>query len=279
MTFSKYHGAGNDFIIVLADRATGAVPFNAADEALVRRLCDRHFGIGADGLIVLRPGALADPAVAFEMLYYNADGRLGSLCGNGARCAVRAALEMGLIEAGEDAEITFRAADGLHGAALLPAGLIRLRMHDAPAPRHEEGLGPADATRTYFLDTGSPHVVVLLPYELETLDLPVEGPTVRHAPRFAPGGVNANFAERLDGRHLRIRTYERGVEDETLACGTGVVATALVAAHHYGITSPVTLHALGGDLQVEFTARPDGSFTDVALIGPAERVFTGEIQL
>ncbi|MBC7448515.1 MAG: diaminopimelate epimerase, partial [Hymenobacteraceae bacterium] len=130
--------------------------------------------------------------------------------------------------------------------------------------------------RVYFLDTGSPHVVVLRAWGLNDVDIIAEGGGWRYDPRFAPGGTNANFAERIDGAHLRIRTYERGVEAETLACGTGVTATALVAAQHYGIASPVHLHAVGGELLVTFERRPDGSFTNVTLTGPAERVFAGE---
>lgn len=270
MTFTKYHGAGNDFVIILAP--DGRPPFDLADEALVARLCDRHFGIGADGLIVLRPA----PGVAFEMLYYNADGRLGSLCGNGSRCAVRAALDAGWITAVPGQEITFLAADGPHAAALLPDGLIRLRMHDVGPARFlaDHHLGPA-----YFLDTGSPHVVTLLAGGLAELDLAAEGRALRHDARFAPGGTNANFAELLPGpAGLRIRTYERGVEAETLACGTGITATALVAAQHFGMTSPVVLKAVGGLLRVEFSRHSDGSFTDIALIGPAEKVFSGAIQ-
>lgn len=275
MQFTKYHGAGNDFLLVLADRATGRLPFDPADDVFIQRACDRHFGVGADGLIALRPDP--DPAVAFEMLYFNADGQLGSLCGNGSRCAVRAAVDAGWI--GEDVKkITFRAADGPHTATLLPDGQIRLSMQDVAAPQTLPDIVPgAGEHRAYFLDTGSPHVVVLRAWGLNDVDIIAEGRGWRYDPRFAPGGTNANFAERLDGPHLRIRTYERGVEAETLACGTGVTATALVAAHHYGIASPVHLHAIGGELLVTFARRPDGSFTDVTLTGPVERVFEGNL--
>lgn len=267
--FTKYHGAGNDFVLVLADRASGALPLDPADQAAIARICDRHFGVGADGLIALRPAA----EVAFEMLYFNADGRPGSLCGNGSRCAVRAALDAGWLPA-DTPTLTFRAADGLHTATLLPDGLIRLSMRDVPAP---QALPDDSAHRTYFLDTGSPHVVMLRAWGLNDVDVVAEGRGWRYDARFAPGGTNVNFAERLDGPHLRLRTYERGVEAETLACGTGVAATALVAAHHYGIASPITLHALGGELLVTFERHADGSFTNVTLTGPAERVFAGSI--
>lgn len=276
MRFTKYHGAGNDFVVVLADRATGVLPFDPADTAFVARVCDRHFGVGADGLIALRPA----PGVAFEMLYFNADGRLGSLCGNGSRCAVRAALDAGWLPPATTT-LTFLAADGPHAAAVLPDGRIRLQMHDVAPPRHENLPAdvPATDAQTYFLDTGSPHVVYLLPFGLRDTDVLTEGRRIRYDARFAPGGgTNVNFVERnaAGGAHLHIRTYERGVEAETLACGTGVTAAALVAAHHYGTASPVVIHALGGELTVEFTARPDGGFAAVALTGPAERVFGGE---
>ncbi len=280
MIFRKYHGAGNDFILLLADRATGQAPFDLTDHAFIQRLCDRHFGIGADGLIVLEPDA--DPAIAFTMRYFNADGRLGSLCGNGSRCAVRAAADAGWISGTEPEPITFRASDGLHQAAIRPDGLIRLSMHDVPAPGHLDL--PADVQtsqeRTFHLDTGSPHVVYLLPFGLRDTDVATEGRRIRCDARFAEtGGVNVNFVERdfLGGAHLHIRTYERGVEAETLACGTGVTAAALVAAHHYGSSAPVTVQARGGKLQVEFTAQADGGFTNVALIGPAVFVFEGEV--
>ena len=277
MQFTKYHGAGNDFIVVLADRATGALPFDPADEAFIAGLCDRHFGVGADGLLALRPAPVqpGQPPLAFELLYFNADGRLGSLCGNGSRCAVRAALDAGWITELET-EIVFLAADGPHAAALLPDGQVRLSMNDVAAPQIlPDIVAGGGEHRTYFLDTGSPHVVVLRAWGLNDVDIIAEGRSWRYDPRFAPGGTNANFAERLDGPHLRLRTYERGVEAETLACGTGVTATALVAAQHYGIVSPVTLHAVGGELLVTFERRPDGSFTNVTLTGPVARVFEG----
>jgi diaminopimelate epimerase len=272
MHFTKYHGAGNDFVIVLADRTTGALPFDAADDSLIQRICDRHFGVGADGLIALRPA----PGVAFEMLYFNADGRRGSLCGNGSRCAVRAALDAGWL-APDAPNVTFLAADGLHTATFLSDGLICLSMNDAPAPTAlPDDVPGVGLHRVYHLDTGSPHVVVLRAWGLNELDIIADGRQWRHDARFAAtGGVNANFAERLDGSTLRLRTYERGVEAETLACGTGVTATALVAAHHYGTASPIRLLALGGELLVAFERRPDGSFTNVTLTGPAERVFEG----
>ncbi len=272
MHFTKYHGAGNDFVLVVADRTTGALPFDLADVATIARLCDRHFGVGADGLIALLPAA----DVAFEMAYFNADGRRGSLCGNGSRCAVRAALDAGWLPDGTTA-LAFRAADGLHTAALRPDGQIALSMRDVAAPHALPATDSDSDHRTYFLDTGSPHVVMLRAWGLADIDVLTEGRAWRYDARFAPGGTNVNFAERLDGAHLRVRTYERGVEAETLACGTGVVATAVVAAHHYGMASPVTLHALGGELLVTFERQPDGSFTHLTLIGPAERVFAGTI--
>lgn len=253
INFHKYQGTGNDFVLV--DDRAGTFP--ADDRALVERLCHRRFGIGADGLILLRTDANWD----FRMVYFNADGAEGSLCGNGGRCIVRFAHDLGLI----GAQTRFRAVDGEH-TATVSAGDVSLRMADVGGIETRGGLT--------FVDTGSPHVVQFVD-DLESLDVVAEGRAIRHGEAFRPGGTNVNYAEVLTDGTLFVRTYERGVEDETYSCGTGVTAVALAAHQQRGLGSPVVIRTLGGRLRVSFRALPDGSFADVHLTGPAERVFAG----
>ena len=256
--FHKYQGTGNDFVM-MDDRAG---QFDATNDALVRHLCDRRRGIGADGLILLRQHAQHD----FEMVYFNADGRLGSMCGNGGRCAVAFARHLGIIET----DTRFLAADGLHEARIEADGTVRLRMQDVAGQRQVEGHG-------VFLDTGSPHLVRFEPAStLAELNVFAEGRAIRYGELFREKGTNVNFVEAPaePDQPWQVRTYERGVEDETLSCGTGVTAVAL-AASRQGATSPVHLRTPGGDLHVTFDAQPDGSFTNIFLIGPATRVFEG----
>ena len=265
MTFHKYHGTGNDFILI-DDRAA---QFNPNDQALIVHLCHRRFGIGADGLILLRDKAGYD----FEMVYFNADGQLSSMCGNGGRCTVAFAKALGII--GE--ETTFLAVDGPHEARLTADGLVRLHMGDTAAVR------PVRADEAdLFLDTGSPHHIRFLDPDEEDgdlmeLDVVAAGREIRNSQHYDPAGVNVNFvAPPADpAQPWPVRTYERGVEDETLSCGTGVTAVAL-AASQLGATSPVRLLTPGGELEVAFDKQPDGTFTNVWLSGPAVRVFTGE---
>lgn len=262
MHFYKYQGTSNDFVM-LDDRAR---TFPADDHALVARLCDRRRGIGADGLILLREL----PGYDFEMVYYNADGRPGSMCGNGGRCTVAFARQLGVIQ--EQAH--FLAADGPHEASIDPDGLVRLRMMDVA--------GQEEITGDVFMNTGSPHVVRFLPAgSLAGHDVYAEGRAIRYGAFFGErGGTNVNFVEEpaQAGQPWLVRTYERGVEDETHSCGTGVTAVALAAARR-GALSPVPLRTVGGELSVSFRQLPDGSFTDVYLQGPAEFVFEGDIQL
>lgn len=266
MDFFKYQGAGNDFIMV-DQRARRLLGPN--DTAAVARLCDRRFGIGADGLILLEPAEDCD----FEMIYFNADGRIGSMCGNGGRCAAAFARHLGLVREA----CTFRASDGMH-AARFTRSLGRhgwwVELHMTDVRRLEQ---QADA---YVLDTGSPHYVRFVGEALEQLDMVQEGRAVRYSEPFREKGINVNMACPVAGG-LRIRTYERGVEDETLACGTGVTAAALADHRRRGAgagTYETTVHARGGDLAVRFTAQADGSFTDIWLCGPAQFVFQGEIE-
>lgn len=233
--------------------------FPADDETLVKHLCDRRTGIGADGLILLQD----HPDYDFEMVYYNADGRLGSMCGNGARCTVRFARQLGVIED----VACFLAADGEHQASV-ERDLIQLKMSDVS---EIEQVG-----EDYYLNTGSPHYVRFVD-DVEELDVFEEGRSIRYNDRFKAEGTNVNFVQRLSDDAIFVRTYERGVEDETLSCGTGVTACALVAGLE-GMESPVRVKTLGGELEVAF--EQEGNVIKyIYLIGPAKHVFTGSFSL
>lgn len=251
--FFKYHGAGNDFVII-DDR--GAV-FPGDNLSLVQQMCDRHFGIGADGLMLLRNHAQYD----FEMVYYNADGRLSSMCGNGGRCITAFAAHLGMIQS----DCSFLAVDGVHRAEVLAKGLVRLEMNDVSSLKQL-------SDRAFFLDTGSPHYVEWRPDVME-LNLVNEARKIRYSDRWAQEGVNVNFITKQDGA-IRIRTYERGVENETLACGTGVTAAAIVANASDGVSSPVQVVASGGSLTVQFDEQ-EGVYSNVWKTGPTALVFEG----
>lgn len=261
LEFFKYEGAGNDFVL-LDGRGTAKLP----DEGTVRRLCDRHFGIGADGLMVLQ----ADPEAEFGMRYFNADGRESTLCGNGGRCMALFAEHLGI---GGRVK-RFRAADGLHEAEMVSVsgaeGRVRLRMKPVEEIRRS-GDG-------WLVDTGSPHYVCFVEDTAGT-DVVGRGRALRHDGRFRDmGGVNVNFVQVVGPGRIWIRTFERGVEDETLACGTGAVAAALVtaftrqpSADFFGVEAP------GGRLEVSFRRGNGTNFDPVDLRGPARRVFRGRI--
>ncbi len=253
--FVKYQGTGNDFVLI--DDRTGVFPLT--NQVLVERLCHRRFGVGADGLILLQ----RDADVDFRMVYFNADGAEGSMCGNGGRCIVRFAHDLGLF----DSETRFRAIDGEHTAVVCEEDLF-LKMGDVAGIDDRAGLT--------FMDTGSPHVVCFVD-DLESLDVVAEGRAIRYDARFQPGGTNVNFAQVLDDNTLFVRTYERGVEDETYSCGTGVTAAALVAHARLHMPDPVFIQTLGGNLRVSFNALAGNRFDNVYLIGPAKRVFGGQI--
>ena len=254
MTFHKYQGTGNDFVMI-DDRAR---TFPATDQALVARLCHRHFGIGADGLILLQTA----PDGTLTMVYFNADGAEGSMCGNGGRCFVRFAHDLGLITN----HVRFMAVDGAHEAQV-QGNEIHLRMGDVASIDHHAAFS--------FLNTGSPHVVQFED-NVASLDVVATGRPLRYARPFSPGGTNVNFVEKQADQTLFVRTYERGVEDETYSCGTGVTAAALVAHQQLDLPSPVAIRTLGGSLRVSFNAQPDGGFTSIYLIGPAQHVFEGK---
>ncbi len=253
--FAKYQGTGNDFILI-DDRAE---TFPLQNQALIAQLCHRRFGIGADGLILLR----SDPSYDFRMVYINADGAEGSMCGNGGRCIVQFAHDLGLFEQ----ETRFMAVDGEH-TATIDWDTVSLKMMDVDTTGQR-----AEFT---FLNTGSPHVVQFVE-ALDTLDVVTTGRPMRYSEALQPGGANINFVEPLVDNALFVRTYERGVEDETYSCGTGVTAAALVAHGQLGLTTPIAIQTLGGNLSVSFTPMPNGGFEQVYLQGPAIRVFTGSV--
>ncbi|OYU85196.1 MAG: diaminopimelate epimerase [Flavobacterium sp. BFFFF2] len=253
--FFKYQGTGNDFIMI--DNRLQTFPKN--DTKLIATYCDRRFGVGADGLILLENDISSD----FNMIYYNSDGQLGSMCGNGGRCAVAFAQFLGII----DQQTTFVAADGLH-SAVCTGPQIALAMNEVAAIK--------PCLNGYFVNTGSPHFV-LLTEDVAAIDVDKEGAHWRRQPDFAPGGTNVNFVQMIGENHFTLRTFERGVEAETLSCGTGATAVALTM-HHLGKTTAnqVTIDVLGGELVVSFEF--DGSvYTNIQLIGPAAQVFSGNL--
>ncbi len=250
--FYKYQGTGNDFILIDNRGDT----FSKKDTKLVALMCDRRFGIGADGLILLENDNSAD----FNMVYYNADGRPGSMCGNGGRCIVAFAQYLGII--GDAAR--FRAVDGMH-TATIEGETVSLKMNDVTALRKKP--------QYLFLDTGSPHHVQLV-NNLGAYGVKTEGERLRYG-LYGKKGSNINFVEPAARNTFAVRTYERGVEDETLSCGTGVTAVAL-AMHHLGKTdkSKVAIKTRGGKLQVMFEPTTEG-YKNVYLKGPAKQVFKG----
>lgn len=257
INFFKYQGAGNDFILI--DHTNEQL--KDIDNQLVEQLCHRRFGIGADGLMFITKHEDYD----FEMHYFNADGKPGSMCGNGGRCIVAFAKQLGII----DRETNFLAVDGPHYARISENGeWIDLQMIDVDTITKDN--------EAYVLNTGSPHYVALRS-DLKDFDVFSEGKNIRYNSAYAEKGINVNFVEDK-GDHLFVRTYERGVEDETYACGTGVTAVAMAMAKHKNQTGHIKtdIKVLGGDIKIEFDY--DGKvFTNVFLCGPAKLVFEGEV--
>ena len=255
-TFYKYQGTGNDFVMI--DNRQKKI--NKSDTKLINFLCDRRFGIGADGLILLENHDTLD----FKMVYFNADGNESSMCGNGGRCLVAFAKFLGVI----DNKATFEAIDGLHHA-IIEDDIVKLQMQDVDNVEKFES--------HVFLNTGSPHHVQF-ESDLENFDIKNDGANIRYGAPYNEAGSNVNFVKKLNDDAFAVRTYERGVEDETLSCGTGVTAVAL-AMNYIGETEKnlITLKTQGGDLQVSFDKEND-SYKNVWLIGPAKQVFKGEIE-
>ncbi len=260
--FFKYQGTGNDFVII-DNRSQRYV--SRTDHELVERLCDRKFGVGSDGLMLLQNSSDYD----FEMVYFNADGYEGSMCGNGGRCIVAFAHYLGAI--GD--ECRFIAVDGPHDAKVLKDGWVELKMLDVAEVEKGDGF--------YFLDTGSPHYVAFAP-DVAQIDVVKEGRAIRYSDRFKAEGTNVNFVQK-SADQLIVATYERGVEDETLSCGTGVTAAALAASLQGGEEADLAgattnIQAKGGKLQIKFTKTQNG-FENVWLCGPATPVFQGTITI
>jgi len=257
--FYKYQGAGNDFIMV--DNRQNTV--NHHNPQLIQRLCDRRFGVGGDGIMFLQNKEGFD----FEMVYYNADGQPSSMCGNGGRCIVAFAKFLGIIHS----ETTFLAVDGPHFARINEAGdWVSLQMIDVDTIKND-----GDA---YVLNTGSPHYVAFA-CDLKDKDVYSDGYAIRNNDTYRKEGININFVEPNDNGYF-VRTFERGVEDETYACGTGVTAVALAMAKHNNQTGHITtpIKVLGGDLNIRFDN--DGTkFTNIFLEGPAKGVFEGDIKV
>lgn len=265
LKFFKYQGTGNDFIIL--DNRKSVFP--RADAGLTSFLCDRKFGIGSDGLMLLESRDGFD----FEMVYFNSDGKTSSMCGNGGRCIVSFAKRCGIVKS----NYLFLAADGQHEAVILSSDeakgkdLICLKMND---------VGRIESNSDhYVLDTGSPHYVQFAP-DIAGIDVKEEGRKIRNSARFFKEGINVNFVE-FKGGKIFIRTYERGVENETLSCGTGMTAAAVCSSLKGlpGTENHIHVVSNGGETIVRFRKSGNGSFQDIWLEGPAQYVFEGEIEV
>jgi len=264
MNFFKFHGNGNDFVII--NNLENNIELSTEQ---VRYLCNRRFGVGADGLMLLNSSDDCD----FEMTYYNSDGQLASMCGNGGRCIAAFAYKIGLV----DNKMRFLAFDGFHDAEVMEISEddstwdVKLQLVDVKLVEKSEGY--------YFLDTGSPHYVEFVEKVAE-IDVYNEGRKTRYSELFSPHGTNVNFVEISDDR-IFVRTYERGVEEETLSCGTGVTASAIAAYMEVG-KSDIAVHTTGGDFTVSFDHEViDGKeiFNNICLRGPAKLVFEGEVDI
>ena len=267
VNFTKMSGAGNDFVLI--DNRTQSLQLNAAQAA---RLCDRHWGVGADGVIVLKPSASGNADWAWD--FYNSDGSLAEMCGNGARCFGRFVRRLTGAKAGFNFEtsagiVTARFKGDTVIVTLTPPKDLRLNQMISLS------IGP---TTVHSVDTGVPHAVLFVP-NADRAMVQNLGQEIRFHAHFAPRGTNVNFVQLLGGNAIRVRTYERGVEGETLACGTGVTASALIASELHQLQPPVMVQVLGGQkLEVSFE-KSGGNFANVALGGPADFIFEGRIEL
>ena len=262
--FTKMNGAGNDFVMV--DNRDGKTPLTGAQ---IARLCDRHRGVGADGLLAVEP---AQNGADFRMRYYNADGGEAEMCGNGARCFARFAQKI----SGRTGDVSFETLAGVI-TAKFPGDLVQIQMSAPHSLRLGEKVhAGGEVLFVHSINTGVPHAVVFVD-DLERTDVRHLGRALRYDSHFAPKGTNANFVQQRATDTIAIRTYERGVEDETLACGTGMVACALIFHERTGVASPVQVQVRGGEtLRIGFT-KTAGGYANVTLTGPADFVFDGTV--
>jgi diaminopimelate epimerase len=267
LEFTKMNGAGNDF--VLLDNRAQTIKLTRDQ---IARLCDRHRGIGADGLILWTRSVSGKADWAWE--FFNSDGSTGEMCGNGARCFARYVQQ----RTGLNKELTFETEAGII-TALFHGDQVTVNLTEPKQLRLNEEVPLAHGReKVHSLNTGVPHAVLFVP-DADKAMVQQLGPEIRRHAHFGPPGTNVNFVQVLRPGHIRVRTFERGVEGETLACGTGVTASALIAARVLQFRSPVTVQVQGGDqLEVSFRER-DGGFTDVRLTGPADYVFEGKVVL
>lgn len=258
INFYKYEGTGNDFVMI--DNRNETFPKDTIK--VIAHLCDRRFGIGGDGLILLENDATSD----FKMVYFNSDGNQSTMCGNGGRCLVAFANKLKII----DKSATFMAIDGLHHATISDNGIVSLQMKEVDSV--------INSNDYFFLDTGSPHHVQLVS-DLFHFDVKEKGAAIRYSNLYGKAGANVNFVEQINSDTFSIRTYERGVEDETLSCGTGATAVA-IAMNYIGKTTSnaININVEGGKLEVSFDNN-GGKFTNVFLKGPAAFVFEGKINI
>ncbi|MDB5206183.1 MAG: diaminopimelate epimerase [Flavisolibacter sp.] len=255
--FYKYQGTGNDFIIL--DNRKNIYHFTKEQVAF---LCHRRFGIGADGLMLLN----THPHYDFEMIYFNSDGGESSMCGNGGRCLIRFAAEIGIFKS----EYHFLAIDGEHEGRIETNGIVALKMHDVDQVHSEY--------RKHILNTGSPHYIEVTD-DVMGIDVFARGRAIRYSDEFKAEGINVNFVEQTnEADKIIVRTYERGVEDETYSCGTGVTAAALVCYHNENGYNYVDVQTKGGMLSVEFD-RLENTYKNIWLIGPATKVFEGDVEV
>jgi diaminopimelate epimerase len=266
LTFTKMNGAGNDFVML--DNRDGKL---ALDRAQIAHLCDRHRGIGADGLLAIEP---AQNGADFRMRYYNADGGEAEMCGNGARCFARFAQKV----AGKLGDISFETQAGVITAKFF-GEIVQIQMSEPHSARLNDLLEAAGEKLTvHSVNTGVPHAVVFVD-DLDHTDVRKLGAALRYHAHFAPKGTNANFVQKVGAQAISIRTYERGVEDETLACGTGMVACALIFHELTGAASPVQVQVRGGDtLEIGFE-KSGATYRNVTLTGPADFTFEGQTAL
>ena len=266
LRFTKMDGAGNDFVMI--DNRAGDVQLKREQ---IARICDRHRGVGADGILLIEP---AQNGGDFRMRYYNADGGEAEMCGNGARCFARFARKI----ANAPEKISFETPAGNIGA-WIDGDLVTLKMSDPVDERLNLKLKiDGEEAVVHYINSGVPHVVVPVA-RIDVVDVRGQGSAIRHHQMFAPKGANVNFLEKHAGNAIAIRTYERGVENETLACGTGVVASALIFALTENAQGPISVVVRGGsELTVEFV-KSEGGFRNVTLTGPAEFVFEGQIEV